>query len=170
MRVSPGKMAKGTRRKGWKPERLGRKNLASSTTWLLVACGRLGSQDDSEIKWPGEKLVPFSEKVNPGPSCYTRARGPLPSAPSLHPTQPSSRAFSLPFRQRWEPDPATPVTSPQPGGDSPGGEGALHSSLLMTLPTEAWVVCFPVTPPEMRPGTRGPVLGCKAMPRCFRCS
>lgn len=52
--------------KGWKPEKLGRKNLTSSMTWLLVVCGRLGSQDNSEIKQPGEKLVPFSEKTAVG--------------------------------------------------------------------------------------------------------
>lgn len=86
--------------KSWKPEKLGRKNLTSSMTWLLVVCGRLGSQDNSEIKQPGEKLVPFSEKVNPGPSCYTRARGAFPSAPSLPLTQPSSTAFSAFFRQQ----------------------------------------------------------------------
>ena len=97
MRVSLASMAEGTQRKGQKPEKLGRKNLASSMTWLLVVCGRLGSQDNSEIKWPGEKLVPFSEKVNPGPSCHTMARGALPSAPSLPLTQPSCIAFSLPF-------------------------------------------------------------------------
>lgn len=97
MSVSPASTAEGTQRKGRKPEKLGRKNLASSMTWLLVVCGRLGSQDNSEIKRPGEKLVPFSEKVNPGPSCNTRARGALPSAPSLPLTQPGCIAFSLPF-------------------------------------------------------------------------
>lgn len=62
----------------------GQEESCSSMTWLLVVCRGLENQNESEIKWPGEKLVPSSEKVNPGPSCYTRARGALPSAPSLH--------------------------------------------------------------------------------------
>lgn len=132
----------------WELERLERKNLGFSRTWLLAMCRGLGSQDDSETQWPGEKLVPFSEKVNPGHGCYTGGR-----ALGLHlgPAQVCSLLFTF-HRQRWEPAQATPVTYSCPGGDSPGGEAVLYLfSIDDAPPKEARVVCFPVIPPEARP-------------------
>lgn len=121
MRVSAGNTAKGTKRKGWELEMLGRKNLSSPRTGLLVCVEDWGVSTTQRLRRPGEKPVPFSEKVNPGPGCYTSTvRLPLGRA----------QVWSLLFvfhRQPWEPAQATPVSYPCPGGDFPGGEAALHS-------------------------------------------
>lgn len=95
--------------------------------WVTAVCGGLGSQDDPGIKWPEGRLMPFSEKVNAGPSGYTGARGASPGALGLRlgPAQVCSRHFAF-HRQRWEPVPATPVTCSSPGGDCPGGEDVFH--------------------------------------------
>lgn len=84
-------------RRKWELEKLGRQNLGSSRIWLPAVWGALGSQDDAGIKRPEGRLVPFSEKVNPGPSCYTGARDTSPGALGLHLGPARSAAFTLPF-------------------------------------------------------------------------
>lgn len=121
------RLSSGKEREKMGAREVGRKTLGFFRTWLLAMGRGLGSQDDSEIKWPGEKLVPFSEKVTPGHGCSTGGRGPFASALGLHlgPAQVCSLLFTF-HRQRWEPAQATPVRYSCPGGDSPGGEAVLY--------------------------------------------
>lgn len=79
-----------------------------------------------------------------------RASGASPSACGQHLGPARSAASSLPFRQRREPVQATPVTYSYPGGDSPGGEDALHLFSIDDAPPKRHEWYVSLTPLQRR--------------------